>query len=502
MNKTVFGGKNIYLYFIYICFIVLTLLICFHHEPWADEAQAWLIARDNTLSNIFFNICKSEGHPIGWFFILKMFIKAGLPYEYIFAVSCLFTYIGVWLLLFKTDLLLWVKTMFPFTYFPFYQYCVIARNYCLILPVFVGIGILYKKRFEHPILYCLLLVLSSLIHLYTMFVAGWLLLFFMIDILKRKETVKKIILYPILTSIFIAANIYFLFDPDMFTETFFVIDFDIIYERKLYHPPYFKFITEMLQNKGFMPCVDFANAMFLDVKYNTIIPQALQLLSGVVYFILIFSFYKLSKEWYKFLLITFSLSIAIYIVYDVALWHFGIITYTILLLIWIFVYKNEKYKTTNVIFKNILTVFLIFCFLIQIYYSVKTAVYDYKNNYTTAKDIASFLKSVGYQNKKIYGMSYKTVAICPYFETKFYDNYTKSFWYWKEAAVQNIELPDILIVNSDTKEDREEKRIFFLEEKLKENGYEVKIFDADMIFKSKTYEDNGYTLYIKPDGNL
>ena len=33
------------------------------HEPWFDEAQAWVIARDNSLKDILFFIPHYEGHP-------------------------------------------------------------------------------------------------------------------------------------------------------------------------------------------------------------------------------------------------------------------------------------------------------------------------------------------------------------------------------------------------------------------------------------------------------
>ena len=34
---------------IFLLFAILTFFIGLHHEPWADEAQAWLIARDCTI---------------------------------------------------------------------------------------------------------------------------------------------------------------------------------------------------------------------------------------------------------------------------------------------------------------------------------------------------------------------------------------------------------------------------------------------------------------------
>ena len=44
-----------------ISFIVLTVIIGKRHEPWADEAQGWLIARDNNNLIDLLKAVKYEG---------------------------------------------------------------------------------------------------------------------------------------------------------------------------------------------------------------------------------------------------------------------------------------------------------------------------------------------------------------------------------------------------------------------------------------------------------
>jgi uncharacterized phage-associated protein len=41
-----------------------------HHEPWADEAQAWLLSRDLGYRYLVFHQIAYEGHPPLWFTIL------------------------------------------------------------------------------------------------------------------------------------------------------------------------------------------------------------------------------------------------------------------------------------------------------------------------------------------------------------------------------------------------------------------------------------------------
>ena len=69
-----FSNKiNIYCtkhYFISIIILLIYFLsisiVSYFHEPWGDEAQAWLIARDCTYKEMIFEIGHLEGHPFLW----------------------------------------------------------------------------------------------------------------------------------------------------------------------------------------------------------------------------------------------------------------------------------------------------------------------------------------------------------------------------------------------------------------------------------------------------
>ncbi len=66
-----------------------------HHEPWADEAQSWLIARDNhTLAGLLYAV-KYEGTLPVWHLLLKAFQLAGLDYGHIYIIPLLLTAAGV-----------------------------------------------------------------------------------------------------------------------------------------------------------------------------------------------------------------------------------------------------------------------------------------------------------------------------------------------------------------------------------------------------------------------
>src|SRR5436190_13581398 len=70
------------------------------HESWWDEAQAWLIARDAPIGEIFTRDVAYEGHPPLWYLLLAVPAKLGAPYSAMHVVSCLIAVGGVALLMF------------------------------------------------------------------------------------------------------------------------------------------------------------------------------------------------------------------------------------------------------------------------------------------------------------------------------------------------------------------------------------------------------------------
>lgn len=83
--------KIIFYLAILIAFITLSFLIGHKHEPWADEAQAWLIARDSSVSELFTTYLHSDGHPALWHLVLKLFQFLGLQIEYFYIIPIIFS---------------------------------------------------------------------------------------------------------------------------------------------------------------------------------------------------------------------------------------------------------------------------------------------------------------------------------------------------------------------------------------------------------------------------
>ena len=112
-------------------FAILLALVTARHEMWRDELLAWLVVRDNLSLFDLFHVIRYEGHPALWYLVL--YIPSHISWNpasmqvinYLFAVS------EAWLILSARKLHWSVRALTIFSYFVFFQYGVIARNYML-----------------------------------------------------------------------------------------------------------------------------------------------------------------------------------------------------------------------------------------------------------------------------------------------------------------------------------------------------------------------------------
>lgn len=161
---------NLLVLFLYMAALVYVGL---HHEPWFDEAQAWQIGRCASYSDILFKIPHYEGHPALWHLILSVPAKLGLDYELsLRVIGLVFSSLATALILFKSRLPFFIRYLLPFSYFPFYQFGVIVRPYCIMYLAFVLIALTFRERNEKPICFILSLGFLCLTSAYGILFAG------------------------------------------------------------------------------------------------------------------------------------------------------------------------------------------------------------------------------------------------------------------------------------------------------------------------------------------
>lgn len=146
---------------IWCVFVALSLYIAPYHEVWADEVQAFLIARDASVADIISAVPHQEGQPSLWHLVLKGFIfvfgeNLNITYVSIFIMSLT---VGIFLFLYNVPLL--YKILIPFGHYFLYQYNIISRNYCLAYLALALLGYIYPLRHKYIWRYAFVLLLLA-----------------------------------------------------------------------------------------------------------------------------------------------------------------------------------------------------------------------------------------------------------------------------------------------------------------------------------------------------
>lgn len=130
------NARTLALLLAFVLYIAIIAIVMCFHEPWFDEAQSWLIARDSSLTDIISVRPHYEGHPPFWNLLLAIAAKNGVPYEFgIKGIQLVCaSLLGAWLIFkspFKHANSL-ATFLIPFTYFACFQYGVTSRPYALL----------------------------------------------------------------------------------------------------------------------------------------------------------------------------------------------------------------------------------------------------------------------------------------------------------------------------------------------------------------------------------
>ena len=107
---------------------VIAVGIAFH-EPWADEAQAWLLARDQGFWHLMMHAIRYEGSPGLWHAMLWALAHMHVSYVGMRWIAGLIALVGTYVLLRWSPFPLILKILLPFGFWFAYQDAVVARSY-------------------------------------------------------------------------------------------------------------------------------------------------------------------------------------------------------------------------------------------------------------------------------------------------------------------------------------------------------------------------------------
>lgn len=144
-------GRSRLLLLAAILYLVLIGVTTLHHEPWRDEADAWLAARDSDIGGLFARAAHSGTPPL-WYLMVRPLATSDLPYGSMLVLNTAIAGIAGLLVLFGArGVPTYLRIAFVFSYFPLYEYSVIARPYALMCLLAILAGLFHRRRFEFPV---------------------------------------------------------------------------------------------------------------------------------------------------------------------------------------------------------------------------------------------------------------------------------------------------------------------------------------------------------------
>ena len=138
---------------LWLLFAAVTLTAVWFHEPWRDEAQGFLIVRDNTLPGLVLHM-RDESQFLLWFLFTWPFVRLlGVP---IFGVNLLHWGVScatAFLVLRRAPFRLLTRAAIIFSVVFAFEYTAVARHYALALFLLAVLLANWRNRFRAPVLF-------------------------------------------------------------------------------------------------------------------------------------------------------------------------------------------------------------------------------------------------------------------------------------------------------------------------------------------------------------
>lgn len=460
-------NKKEYIWKILIVVLFVILITCLHyyHEPWADEAQSFLLARDTSLLEMF-HYMKYEGTPPLWVIVIKVFFMLGGTYSTFWLIPLIFSTIAIIILEFKIELPWYIKVLLPFTYYICCQYTIVIRNYSMLFLALMIIAYIYPKRMEKTKSFSLALFFLMTISTHTFLIAGSLFLLYIIDLIRLKK-IKEI---KYISSV-------------AFISLFFIITIFVLIPTSDGH----------FHGNGGWTVKHILSESMLCSNDNLVT----NIFSITVILVILLKSMK-DENIAEIIMLFVPIMILLSRMHCMD-WHVGIIFY--LFLFYLIISNLINTKT------YIKVLFTMIC-IVQIVWTVGFCWYDINYPYSAGKKMANFIKSNELEQRRIIGLGYNVTAIQPYFEKNIFENQyesNKAFWNWGNSATAETKKIDRIVeANADVYIICEFYSDMYADVITKLENMDYKRVDIKGFTFSKTHlcESGTYYVFLKNEINL
>ena len=462
--------------------IVVVSFIINYHEKWADEAQAWLIARDLDLRTIWFHELRYEGTPGLWHTILWVAQHVfHSKYDAIGYIGMTGATAGVALLIFKAPFPRIIRWPLVFTYVMVYQYAVIARPYTF-LPLLAFAAAILFKDVRHPERMTTVLVLLANVSLHGTILAGCFGLAYLIEAVRSWRTLEQGVRtrYHICVAVMTLA---FLFIFVIVKPTPDVGEFALKKEIAKLSP------TDHALQPGALVKL---KAVLSGAFFDSWLPSS-------VFIVLAGAWCYLRGK-----LLLFALPVVLLIAFYSAVHgyphHHGAVFIAAITGLWI-AWPDQQERSAFGIRERWAAhgmVFLLLCLCaINMWDAAVVIRREYLYPYSGAEDAARYLKSVGADREPMFGYSYGIVGVQAYFDHNIVANIPTAYYHhglpFDGSTIKLDELqrvhPEYLVAYATDPDQMLQENI----PQLAAQGYEVVHFsDGYYLYKRAVYQREAY----------
>jgi hypothetical protein len=150
--------------FLMLIFFSVSLIGILHHEIWLDEAHSFLIARDSFYFSDLIRNSRQEGHPMLWYCLLWLLNKISRDVFYMQLLHIMISSATIFLMALYAPFNKLKKILFAFSYYFFFEYNILCRNYGLCIFFITVWCILICSKKKYPIVIACVLALLANTH--------------------------------------------------------------------------------------------------------------------------------------------------------------------------------------------------------------------------------------------------------------------------------------------------------------------------------------------------
>ncbi len=462
-------------------YCAILAVIAVHHEPWFDEAQAWLLARDASVPDLFFLYLRYEGTPGLWHLLVMAPAKMGFPYWTMHLLAALFSTAATAMILWLSPFPPAIRIAIPFTYFLLYQYAVVARSYALLAPLLFAIAWFLPRARSRPWILIALLVALANVSIHGTFAAIGILVAYLIDIRTDPDFPKPVFSRQLIVS----CGVLLLAVVAIALEVWPVSS-----------SPFIQHITDNITRISHLRTHLGRGKYQIREAFSSALPIALVSLALSV-------FWMARNRTALYFALPAGLVVAFSSFIYASPWHAGVLFMLWLFAMWIASSRNPRTTPLYVWFAWAMVLGM------HVYWAARAGLTDINEPYSGSKAVAENIAPDVAAGKRIAGRGFYLIAVQPYFGKNIFVNYyggrNLAFWFPTPSndladspASLASQHPDVIVVSLWRMQPWQQDKLI---RSLSDYGYTaIREFPGKIIWKTGILVDDSYWVARKKPG--